>query len=179
MTESMVLIGVIKIAVAMVLTVFGAALGALLVLRALGISDMGKHLREGNLAVALLFCSSTAAIGVMLNVAAGATFTAIDLLRYDSDELDLVTIILYGSGHLSIALVTGVIVIIVGLKTVMLITRHFDEMDEIQNKNIAAALMLSTFILILAFLVNPGLQTLLDGLLPLPQLGRSISIHSS
>lgn len=179
MTEGMVAIGLTKIAVAVFLTVFGAALGALLILRAVGIKDMGSYLREGNLAVALLFSSSTAAIAIMLNVAARATFTAIDLLRYDSNELDLLSILLYGSGHLSIALITGVIVIVVGLKTVMLVTRHFDEIQEIRNQNVAAALMLSTFILILAFLVSPGLQTLLDGILPLPQLGRSISIHSS
>jgi uncharacterized membrane protein YidH (DUF202 family) len=118
-------------------------------------------------------------MGIMLNRSATATFTALDLLVRGGESFPWQTVLLYAAGHLLIALSTGIAVIAVGVRTFMRLTRGIDELREIRDGNMAPALMIAVLIVVVAVLVSPGLQTLLDGILPLPELGRGISISHS
>ncbi|MCO4763493.1 MAG: DUF350 domain-containing protein, partial [Myxococcales bacterium] len=56
------------------------------------------------------------------------------------------------------------------------LTRGVDELQEIREGNVAPALVLAAVMVVLALLAAPGLQMALDGLLPLPELGRDLMV---
>jgi uncharacterized membrane protein YjfL (UPF0719 family) len=52
------------------------------------------------------------------------------------------------------------------------LTRGVDEIAQIRKGNVAPAIVLGTVMVVIALMVAPGLETALDGLLPLPTLAR-------
>ena len=68
--------------------------------------------------------------------------------------------------------VVGVIVLALGTFLFTRLTRGVDELEEIRKGNLAPALVLAAVMVVLAMMTAPGLRMALDGLLPLPVLGR-------
>ncbi len=59
------------------------------------------------------------------------------------------------------------------------LTRDVEEIEEIKKGNVAPALVLGAVLVVLALVAAPGLETALDGLLPLPTLARDEVIAPS
>jgi uncharacterized membrane protein YjfL (UPF0719 family) len=176
MNSSMVLVGLAKAA-------FGIIVGALLIFvasralhRMLGAGSTDEEQREGNLAVGILTAGSLIALGIMLRHAVMATFNAADLMYRDA-EITLVAVRRVGSYalvHLGLSSVLSAVVLALGTWIFSKLTRGVDEMEEIRKGNASPALVLAAVMVVLALLTAPGLQMALDGLLPLPQLGRDM-----
>ena len=54
------------------------------------------------------------------------------------------------------------------------LTRNVDEMEEIRKGNVAPAIVLAAVMVVLALMTAPGLEMALEGLIPMPQLGRDM-----
>ena len=162
--------------------VIGVVLGAWLVARILGIKDPAEELRGGNHAVALVMAASVLAIGLMVKNAIGATFNAVDLIGRSSgvaESMGTGHIFMYAGVHLLASITVSVLIVLLGVWVFTRMTRGVDEIKEAKEGNLAPAIVLATVMVVLAILVSPGLRTLLDGLLPLPTLGRDILLQTS
>lgn len=178
MNVSMVIVGLIKAG-------FGIVVGALLIFvasraihRLLGMGAVDESQREGNVAVGILTAGSLVAVGIMLRHAVIATFSAADLLYRDADfsTAALAHVAMYAAIHLTLSTVLSALVLAFGTGVFSRLTRGVDELKEIREGNIAPALVLAAVMVVLALLAAPGLQMALDGLLPLPELGRDLMV---
>ena len=103
-----------------------------------------------------------------------ATFNAMDLLYRGRDMswLAVRRFGIYAAMHLGVSIVISAAVLALGTLIFTKLTRKVDEMAEIRRGNVAPALVLAAVMVVLALMTAPGLQTALDGMLPLPELGR-------
>ena len=52
------------------------------------------------------------------------------------------------------------------------LTKRIKEIEELKNKNIAVAIVLAFIIISIALFIRPGINMILDGLIPLPEIYR-------
>jgi uncharacterized membrane protein YjfL (UPF0719 family) len=164
---------------------FGAVVGAVGIFaasralgRLLGSGPTDAQTRAGNVAAGVLKAGSLVAVGLLLRSPVTATFDAIDLL-YRGRELTLRAlgrIAVYATLHLGLTVVVGAAVLAAGTWLFTHLTRDVDEIAEIRSGNVAPAIVLAAVMVVLALMSSPGLQMALDGLLPLPTLGRDAVI---
>lgn len=182
MNTDLLMTGGAKILFGAFVGVIGVVLGAWLVARILGIKEPAEELRTGNHAVAVVMAASVLSIGLMVKNAIGATFDAVDLIGRSSgatEGMGVGHIFMYAGGHLLASILVSVLIVLLGVWVFTRMTRGVDEMKETKEGNLAPAIVLATVMIVLALMVSPGLRTLLDGLLPLPTLGRDIMLQTS
>ncbi len=139
------------------------------------------ELARGNVAEGVLQASAIFAFGILAQHAVRATFSAIDL-SFHGERFSgtvLVTTAIYGLIHVGVAFLVGAVVLGAGTWLFTILTRHVDEMAEVRKGNVAPALVLGAVIIVLAMVTSGGLETALEGLLPLPELGRDVVITPS
>ncbi|MBU8896183.1 DUF350 domain-containing protein [Corallococcus sp. H22C18031201] len=165
-------------AVGLIKVVFGglvAALGIWLGLRGLS-RILGTHpveeLRQRNVASGLVHGTSLVSLGLLVQHAVQATLDAVDLtVRSPSFQpLEVAKLLGLALAHVGLSLGVGVAVLAVGVLLFDRMTPGIDELSEVRQGNVAAALILCAILLVLALLTAPGLQATLDGLIPFPQL---------
>lgn len=129
-------------------------------------------IRSGNMAMATLSASALLAFGILVQHAVSATFSAMDLVYRGRDlSIDAVgRFAIYGLVHVAASLVVGAFALAVGTFVFGRLTRGVDELAEVRKGNVAPALVLGAVMVVMALVTAPGLQTALDGLLPLPTL---------
>ena len=71
-------------------------------------------------------------------------------------------------GHIILAGIIAFGSIYLALKIFMRLTKDLDELKEIKENNIAVSIFLSVIIISIALLLEPGLQTILNALIPFP-----------
>lgn len=180
MDVSLVLIGVAKILFGLIVGVLGIAVAVRAAKRLSGFPSLDESLRTGNVAMGISISGMILAIGILVQHAVRGTFGALDLLMSASDGGFSVTWVLgYAIGHVVAALIVGVLIIVVGTRAFVRLTPNVDEIAEIRDGNVASALVLAIVLVVLAILVQQGVSTLLDGLLPLPVLGRDLLVPPS
>ena len=81
----------------------------------------------------------------------------------------------YAVGLVVVALLSGAVVILVSVRASVRLTPGIDEIAQIRDGNIATAIVMATVLVVIALLARQGLDTMLNGLLPLPALGRGIN----
>ncbi len=171
MDLALLLVGLIKV-------VFGglvAALGIWFALRGLGRllgANPVEELRQGNVAACTVHAASLVALGLLVQHAVQATSDAVDL-TVQNPPIHLATVgRLVGAAILHVGLSLGVGVTVLGTGVLLFdrMTPGIDELAEVRRGNVAAALILSAILLVLALLTAPGLQAALNGLIPFPQL---------
>ena len=135
-----------------------------------GASD--DEIRGGNMANAVLTASALLAFGILVQHAVTATWSAMDLTYRGRDigASAIARFAAYGLAHVAVSLVVGTGALAIGVWIFGRLTRGVDELAEVRRGNIAPALVLGAVMLVMALVVAPGLQTMLDGLLPLPTL---------
>jgi uncharacterized membrane protein YjfL (UPF0719 family) len=171
---SLFLVGLAKALFGILVGAAGIFLAARALHRLLGSGSTDSQTREGNVAVGVLKAGSLVALGILLQHAVSATFNAMDLLYRDAEitVLTLRRLGTYAAIHLSVSIVVSAVVLALGTWVFTKLTRGVDEMAEIRKGNVAAAVVLAAVMVVLALMTAPGLQMALDGLLPLPELGR-------
>ncbi|GHG65581.1 hypothetical protein GCM10012319_06840 [Comamonas sp. KCTC 72670] len=171
MDLTLLFVGLIKV-------VFGglvAALGIWFALRGLSRilgANPAAELRQGNVAACLVHAASLLALGLLVQHAVQATSDAVDLtVQNPPIHLAVVGKLLAVSVlHVGLSLGVGVTVLGTGVLLFDRMTPGIDELEEVRKGNVAAALILSAILLVLALLTAPGLQAALNGLIPFPQL---------
>ncbi len=167
---------------------FGIAVGALGIFlasrvlnRLLQSGKTDEEQKKGNVAAGVLYASSLIALGWLVQHAVSATFVAMDLMyRGATITMPVLTrFTIYALVHVTFSLTVGAAVIAIGTGIFAKLTRGIDEIAEIRKGNIAPALVLGAIMVVMAMMTAPGLQTALDGLLPLPTLGRNQLIAPS
>nr|WP_217917933.1 MULTISPECIES: DUF350 domain-containing protein [unclassified Myxococcus] len=164
--------------VGLIKVVFGglvAALGIWLALRGLSRilgANPAEELRQGNVAAGLVHAASLVSLGLLVQHAVQATSDALDLTVQNSTlQLPVVgRLVAVAVLHVGLSLGVGVTVLGTGVLLFDRMTPGIDELAEVRKGNVAAALILSAILLVLALLTAPGLQAALNGLIPFPQL---------
>lgn len=164
--------------VGLIKVVFGglvAALGIWLALRGLSRilgANPVEELRQGNVAACLVHAASLVSLGLLVQHAVQATSDALDL-AVQNPPLHLMVVgrlVAVAVLHVGLSLGVGVTVLGTGVLLFDRMTPGIDELAEVRKGNVAAALILSAILLVLALLTAPGLQAALNGLIPFPQL---------
>jgi uncharacterized membrane protein YjfL (UPF0719 family) len=166
------------VALGLVKVLFGggvAAVGILLAFRGLnrilGTDPVGD-LRAGNVAAGMVHAASLLALGMLVHSAVSATFDAVDL-TFRAPPLPWAAapkLALLGLLHVGVSLAVGTGVLGLGVLLFDRMTPGLDELAEVRRGNLATALLLSAILVVLALLTGPGLQAMLDGLIPFPKL---------
>lgn len=174
MNTSLFLVGLSKAAFGIIVGAVGIFIAARALHRLIGSGSTDEHTREGNLAIGVLKAGSLIALGILCQHSVTATFAAMDLM-YSGQSLTLGAVgslALYALLHLGVSIIVSATVLALGSWLFASLTRDVDEMKEIRAGNVAPALVLAAVMVVLALLTAPGLQTTLDGLLPIPELAR-------
>lgn len=174
MNVSLFLIGLGKILFGIVVGAAGVWMGARLLERLLETGEMDAELEKGNSAAAILAAAGLLSLGLLAQHAVTATFAAIDFLFRGQTVSGAVLgkLALYGLAHAALSLAVGALSLAIGIVLFSRLTRGVDELAQIRKGNIAPAIVLGTVMVVIALVVAPGLETALDGLLPLPTLAR-------
>jgi uncharacterized membrane protein YjfL (UPF0719 family) len=170
------LIGLAKIVFGILVGAAGIFSASRLLGRLIRWGEADAEIRRGNVATAVLEGAALLAFGILVQHAVGATFSAMDL-TYRGRDLGgaaLVRFFAYGLAHVGISLVVGTFALAVGSWIFGKLTRGVDELDEVRKGNVAPAIVLGAVMVVMALVAAPGLQTALDGLLPLPTLDRDV-----
>ncbi len=173
MNLALFLVGLGKVVFGLIVGVLGIVVAARILGRLLKAGAVDTAVREGNVALGLLNASGTIALGILAQHAVGATFDALDLVSRDHrvDATVIAKFFGYAFFHVGLALVIGSVSLALGAWIFGWLTRDVDELAEVKKNNIAAALVLSGVLIVLALMTAPGLTTALEGILPLPALG--------
>lgn len=149
-------------------------MGARLLERLLKTGNMDAELEKGNAAEAILAAAGLLSLGLLAQHAVTATFAAIDFLFRGQTVSGAVfgKLALYGLAHAALSLTVGAASLAIGIALFSRLTRGVDEVAQIRKGNVAPAIVLGTVMIVIALVVAPGLETALDGLLPLPTLAR-------
>lgn len=170
------LTGLAKLSFGVLVGAFGIFFGLRVVTRLLRQPEGDRALADGNAALGVMQASCLVSLGLLVQPAVQATFDAMDLL-YRGQSLApamLLRFTTYAVLHVGSALVVGAAVIALGIRIFVRLTRNVDELEEIRKGNVAPALALGAVVVVMALLAAPGLRTILDGLLPLPELPRDV-----
>jgi uncharacterized membrane protein YjfL (UPF0719 family) len=171
---SLLLVGLSKALFGLFVGAAGIFVAARALHRLIGSGKTDEHTRDGNVAIGVLKAGSLIALGILLQPAVTATFDAMDLL-YRDKELGAVALgrfVTYAGIHVGLSVVVSALVLALGTFLFTKLTRGVNEMEEIRNGNLAPAVVLAAVMVVMALMTAPGLRTALDGLLPLPTLGR-------
>ena len=173
MDLALVLIGVAKLFFGLVVGVVGVTVAARMAKRFAGFESIDEGLRSGNVALGVVAAGAILSMALFVQHAVAATFGALDLLRHAHAEASgLAWIGLYAVVHTGLALGLGALLIMVGARAFVRLTPDVDEIQEVHDGNVASALVLAALWVALALLAQQGVETMLDGLLPIPRLGR-------
>jgi len=168
------LIGLGKIAFGVVVGALGVWLASRVLGRLLRLGEIDEELAKGNAGVAVISAAGLVSLGLLAQHAVSATFAAMDL-SYRGQKFAagmFGRFALYGLAHAALSLAVGACAIAIGAFLFGRLTRGVDELAEIRKGNIAPALVLGAVMVVIALVAAPGLETALEGLLPLPQLAR-------
>jgi uncharacterized membrane protein YjfL (UPF0719 family) len=181
MNLSLFLIGVGKVVFGILVGAAGVFFASRVLGRMVKWGGSDAEIRRGNMAAAVLEGSALLAFGILVQHAVMATFSAMDLM-YRGKELAAPMVgrfVLYGLAHVGVSLVVGAGALAVGTWIFGRLTRGVDELAEVRKGNVAPALILGALLVVMALVTAPGLQTALDGLLPLPTLARDEMVQPS
>lgn len=176
MNRALFLIGLAKLAFGVIVGAFGIFFGLRVVGRLLKHVDEDKQLAKGNVALGILQASSLLSLGLLVQPAVQASFDAMDLL-YHGQSLQpgmAGRFAMYAFLHVGTALLVGAGVVALATFIFNRLTKDVDELVEVKRGNVAPALALGAVLIVMSLMAAPGLRTMLDGLLPLPELPRDI-----
>lgn len=181
MNASLFLFGLGKVIFGIIVGAAGVFCATRLLGRMMRRGDADAAIRSGNLAEAILEAAALVSFGIVVQPAVSATFSAMDLMHRGNELTGpmIGRFVLYGLVHVGVSLAVAACALAAGTWLFGRLTRGVDEMAEVRKGNVAPALVLGAVMIVMALMTAPGLQSALDGLLPLPTLGRDEGIAPS
>ena len=127
-------------------------------------------IKEYNLAYSIFTAAIILAVGIMLSGVLQPLVSSFRLLN-KSDDSFLIALKYLGTGasYIGIAYLSTVAI---GLLSTFLYSRltPIDEFEEIRKNNVGVALIISTILIVMTLLVKDGVMTIIEALVPYPQL---------
>jgi uncharacterized membrane protein YjfL (UPF0719 family) len=129
-----------------------------------------EELKNKNIAVGIL--NGAMAISIII-VVRNSIETAITIFSNTlrNPESELTTYLKTSAlmlGHIVLAGIIAFGSIYIALQIFMRLTKDLEELKEVKENNIAVSIFLSAIIISIALLLEPGLQTILNALIPFP-----------
>ncbi len=135
---------------------------------------------EDNPAAGILHAASLVSLGLLVRQVLAALYDTIDLFLLRGDFLKtLPRVLLLGGLHIGLALALGSALLALGVWIFNRLTPGIDEMAAVRVGKVAPALVLGAILITLALLAAPGLEAVLSGLVPYPQLPEGVGNTSS
>ena len=180
MDETLSLIGLAQLLFGILVGVLGITIAARVATRLAGLSRVDEGLRAGNAAVGITIAGAIVSMGILVQHAVTGTFDALGLLIHGPAEgAGTSWVLAYALIHVSLALGIGTCVLVLGTRAFVRLTPDVDELAEIRDGNIASAIVLASMLIVIAMLAEHGVETILNGLLPLPTLARDMLVPPS
>ena len=134
-----------------------------------GINDV-EELKGKNIAVGILNGSMAISIIIVVrnSIETAITIFSNTLRNPESEIIAYLKTALLMLGHIILAGIIAFGSIYLALRIFMKLTKELDELKEIKENNIAVSIFLSVIIISIALLLEPGLQTILNALIPFP-----------
>ena len=135
---------------------------------------------EDNPAAGILHAAGLVSLGLLVRQVLVALYDTIDLFLLRGDFLKtLPRVLLLGGLHIGLALALGSALLAIGVWIFNFLTPGIDEVAAVRAGKIAPALVLGAILITLALLAAPGLEAILSGLVPYPQLPDGVGTTSS
>lgn len=135
---------------------------------------------EENPSAGILHGSALVSLGLLVRQVLVALYDTIDLFLLRGDFLKtLPRVLLLGGLHIGLALALGSALLAMGVWLFNWLTPGIDEVAAVRAGKIAPALVLGAILITLALLAAPGLEAVLSGLVPYPQLPEGVGTTSS
>jgi len=134
-----------------------------------GIDDTDE-LKKNNIAVAIINSALVLALIIVVSSSIETSITIFSntLRNPEADFIIYLKTALLMFGHIVLAGIVALGSIYIGLHIFMRLTKDLNELKEIKENNIAVSIYLSIIIIALALLLEPGIRTILDALIPFP-----------
>jgi hypothetical protein len=171
---SLLLVGVVKLAVGILLGGVGVTLAYRLLARRLK-----SHVPvEDNVAIGVLHSSALVALAMLTRNSLSATYDTIDLAvhRGALGLMGLLKVAAHSVLHIGLALVLGSALLTLAVWLFNALTPGVDEVAQVAQGKVAPALVLGAILLVFAILAAPGLEAVLSGLVPFPELPTGTSV---
>lgn len=177
MNLSLLLVGVVKLAIG----VFLGALGVVVSYRVVARTLKGGTPLVDNPAAGTLYACALVAVALLTRNSLLATYDTIDLAVHQGgiDVQALLRVLAHGVLHIGLALVLGTALLVVGVALFNRLTPGVDEVAAVGQGKLGPALVLGAILIVLALLSAPGLEALLSGLVPFPQLPQGTMVPNT
>lgn len=134
--------------------------------------DEISELKKNNIAVAILNGSIILSLVIMVKNAIEPAITTFTLTLRNPDS-SLTSFLQTAAIMLIQIIVAGVLAflaIYIALNLYTFLTRDLDEIDEIKKNNIAVSIVLGVVIISISLLMQQGIKSILDALIPFPAI---------
>lgn len=130
-----------------------------------------KELARNNIAVSILNASVIFSIILIVrsSIDPAVTIFANNLRSPASGFIDYTTTALLMLAQIILSGIIAFVSIFIALKFFMWLTKDLNEIDEIRKNNIAVSIVMAVVIISIALLLEPGIKTLLESLIPFPK----------
>lgn len=171
-------IGAIEIILALTVGVFLIYFGFQLLSKVVRDLEVIESLKTNNISVSIVIGTIILSIVYVVRGAIDPAVAVFTML-FRNTRTDILTVISHFLLILLQILITAVTAfagIYIAMKFFMWLTKDLQEIEEIRKNNIAVGIVLAVVIFSIALLLEPGIQTLLQSLIPLPSINfREIS----
>jgi uncharacterized membrane protein YjfL (UPF0719 family) len=164
--------GIVQIALSLIVAIFLIYFASKVFRKLITDINETEELRKNNISVAILNGSIVLALILVIKKSIDSSITIFGNTLRNPDAvfstyLDSALIML---GHIVLGGVIAFTTIYIALQIFMWLTKDLDELKEIKGNNIAVGILLGIIIVSIALLLQPGIVTVLDSLIPFPSV---------
>ncbi|MBK9098692.1 MAG: DUF350 domain-containing protein [bacterium] len=166
----LLLTGIVQVLLSLIIAVTLVYLSSKIFRRLItGISE-ADELRKNNVSVAILNGSIILALILVVkkSIESAITIFGNTLRNPDAVLTSYIHSALIMIGHIILGGMIAFTTIYTALQIFMWLTKDLDELNEIKENNIAVGLLLGIIIVSMALLLQPGVDTILNSLIPFP-----------
>ncbi len=177
MNGPLLLAGAVKLFIGIGLGGLGVVLAYRLLSRLL--SGDGQPLEE-NPAAGVLHASALLSLGILARQSLTSLYDTLDLVLLRGEILKTLPKVLFlGALHVGLAIALGSVLLALGVWLFNRLTPGVDEVAAVRSGKLGPALVLGAILVAFALLAAPGLEALLSGLVPYPELPAGMGIPAA
>lgn len=162
--------GMVQIALSLVAAVFLVYLTSKIFRKLIAGINENQELKRNNISVAILNGSIILALMLVVkkSIESSITIFGNTLRNPDAEFITFLQSGLIMIGHIVLGAIIAFFTIYIALQIFIWLTKDLDELKEIKENNIAVGILLGIIIVSIALLLQPGIVTVLDSLIPFP-----------
>ncbi|MEZ4795203.1 MAG: DUF350 domain-containing protein [Flavobacteriaceae bacterium] len=129
-----------------------------------------QELHGNNVAFTVFTAGIVLSIGMILSEILPSITNVVRLATTQSEAVDLATIIKYSGIYLFIGFLAAVIINVSVFFLFSILTRGINEFKEIQNNNVAVAVLVAATLVSITLIVKESIALLISSLVPYPEV---------